>query len=82
VTLSNFLGDVRPCSLVDNNAFEEHAASVFRMKIQAARFSKTQQVSTSSGFSRCRPSRQYTSIIMMLLYAEKQIAISFSLYWH
>ena len=67
VTLHNFLWDMRPCSLVDNNAFEENIASIFRMRIEAPYFSKTRQVSTSSRLSSCRPSRQCTSIIMMLL---------------
>ena len=78
VTLNNFLWDMRPCSLVDNNAFEKHVASIFSMKIEATYFSKTWQVSTSSRLSRCRPSRQCTSIIMMLLYAGKQNAVFFS----
>jgi hypothetical protein len=79
VTLNNFVWDMRSCSLVDNNAFEVHVASIFRTKIEAACFSKTRQVPTSSRLSRCPPSRQCTSTVMVLLYAEKQNPVSFSL---
>jgi len=48
VTLNYFLWNVKPCSLVDINAFEEHAASIIRMKIQAKR-NKFLQVPDSPG---------------------------------